>query len=134
APAEPAPPVIRQCRAGPPTCAPEEQGVFVRSAGSPGRPARRSTCAPEERQVRDTGEAVRGAGVALLPCQWVGSPPPPARPIKPAFLFRSPAVNERQLRTTPRPGHSGVPFPLPSGKRTPVAHDRSHVPIAVGGR
>src|SRR3989442_13215765 len=38
-----------------------------------------------------------------------------------AFLFRYIPVNERQLSRVAREAHSGVPFPLHLGKRTPVA-------------
>jgi len=31
-----------------------------------------------------------------------------------AFLFRPPAVNERQFAPAGRPGRSGVPFPPPA--------------------
>src|SRR5437588_13001482 len=45
---------------------------------------------------------------------------PPGRRIL-AFRFRCISVNERQLRRVAREAHSGVPFPLHLGKRTPVA-------------
>src|SRR5437870_13890982 len=38
-----------------------------------------------------------------------------------AFRFRYIPVNERQLSRVAREAHSGVPFPPPLGKRTPVA-------------
>jgi len=45
----------------------------------------------------------------------------PRRRRKLAFLFRYIPVNERQLGRAAREAHSGVPFPLHLGKRTPVA-------------
>jgi|GEM_PF-162348 len=39
---------------------------------------------------------------------------------QPAFLYRPPAENERQLGMGRRRPQTGVPLPLPSGKRTPV--------------
>src|SRR5581483_9881043 len=55
----------------------------------------------------------------------------PAWPVL-AFLFRPPAVNERRLVRAGGLGRSGVPFPPPSGKRTPVGASRAAVPVRSG--
>jgi hypothetical protein len=92
----------------------------------PNGPATRSWFPPPRRQQGvSSGRCCEGAR------SWIKqSRAGPGAPTKPAFLFRSRPVNERRLGPGQRFPHSGVRFPPPAGKRTPVERDSASVPIS----